>query len=186
MPVLDLTPSMIGAMTNILKVQAYPMRAGPHVEPRTRTALIKRGLVQEVSRGVGSVIELTAEGIEALRAVGAQGADLVLQDALRAFDAEVSAKALLAALQQAAPKSISQLDGTAYWPSWLKLTTSTSGVWHTSRSASDKVRKIRAELHLAAAALPIAIKQREEELEQAKVFAAELEAVRALLEAPQA
>ncbi len=186
MPVLDLTPSMIGAMTNILKVQAYPMRPRPHIEPRTRTALLKRGMVQEVGHGLSIAIELTTEGIDALRAVGAQGADLVLQDALRTFDAEASARALLTALQQAAPKSISQLDGSTYWPSWLKLTTSTSGVWHTSRSASDKVKKIRAELHLAAAALPIAIKQREEELEQAKVFAAELEAVRALLEAPQA
>jgi hypothetical protein len=186
MPALDLTPSMIGAMTNILKVQVSPMGTGSHVEPRTRAALLKRGMVQEVDHGLSSTIELTTEGVDALRTVGAQCADLVLQDALRTFDAEVSARALLTALQQVAPKSISQLDGSAYWPSWLKLTTSSSAAWHTSRSASDKVRKIRAELHLAAVALPMAIKQREAELEEAKVFAAEIEAVRALLEAPQA
>lgn len=186
MPVLDLTPSMIGAMTNILKVQVSPMRAGPHVEPRTRTALLKRGMVQEVGHGLSIAIELTTEGVDALRAVGAQGADLVLQDALRAFDAEASAKTLLVALQQVAPQTISRLDGTDAWPSWVITGQSGSVGWYRSKSASGRLNKIKSDLDQVHKALPTLIERMESNLAQAKVFAAELEAVRALLEAPQA
>ena len=159
MPVLDLTPSMIGAMTNILKVQVSPMRAGPHVEPRTRTALLKRGLIQEVEHGFHSAIELTAEA---------------------------SAKTLLAALQQVAPQTISRLDGTDAWPSWVITGQSGSVGWYRSKSASGRLNKIKSDLDQVHKALPTLIERMESNLAQAKVFAAELEAVRALLEAPQA
>jgi len=187
MPAPDLTPSMIGAMTNILKVQVSPMGTGPHVEPRTRAALLKRGMVQEVNHGLSSTIELTTEGVDALRAVGAQDSDLVLQGALRAFDAEASARALLAALQQVAPQSISRLDGTDEWPSWVtSIQRSGSVGWYRPKSASVRINKIKSDLDLMRKALPTLIERMESNLAQAKVFAAELEAVRALLEAPQA
>jgi hypothetical protein len=144
-------------------------------------------MVQEVGHGLSIAIELTAEGVDALRAVGAQSADLVLQDALRTFDAEASAGALLAALRQVAPQSISRLDGTDEWPSWVtSIQRSGSVGWYRPKSASVRINKIKSDLDLMHKALPTLIERMESNLAQAKVFAAEIEAVRALLEAPQA
>jgi hypothetical protein len=49
-----------------------------------------------------------------------------------------------------------------------------------------RINKIKSDLDLMHKALPTLIERMESNLAQAKVFAAELEAVRVLLEAPQA